>query len=138
MKQDERIAYLAMLLWVLTVQFVLGSTGMPWETPMQRIADSLTGGFGAAVATVAIAFAGFRWFRGAEHGLETMISVVVGCAFIFGATRMVSAFSGGAGATPLVTPLALAGVGAAKDIAGELCGHLWALGWLYAAWKVAR
>jgi type IV secretion system protein TrbC len=115
-----------------------GSTGMPWEAPMQQIANSLTGGFGISIASVAIAFVGIRWFRGAEHGLETMVSVVVGCAFIFGAARIVAAFSGGAGAAPVVVALPLPFWVAVSDVVGELLGHGWAVAWGYAVWKGVR
>ena len=119
-----------------------GSTGMPWEAPMQQIANSLTGGFGISIASVAIAFVGIRWFRGAEHGLETMVSVVVGCAFIFGAARIVAAFSGGAGASPGALPLPLPFWIAVSDGVGELLGHVVAVSWgwcgLVAPWLRAR
>lgn len=78
-----------------------GGSGMPWEGPLQKIADSITGPVAKVAGIIAVALAGLG-FAFAEGGgfMRKILGIVFGLAIAFSAsTFFVSffGFSGGAG-----------------------------------------
>lgn len=78
-----------------------GGSGMPWEDPLQKIADSITGPVAKVAGILAVALAGLG-FAFAEGGgfMRKILGIVFGLAIAFSAsTFFVSffGFSGGAG-----------------------------------------
>lgn len=121
------------LLWILVMGvtgIVSASTGMPWEQPLQTVANSLTGAGGASAATIGIVWTGINWARGTEHGKEACISTVVASSLIFGGSKLYNTIGGGAGASTLLPLAALPWDLFISDALGELLGHLLYAGWL--------
>jgi type IV secretory pathway VirB2 component (pilin) len=78
-----------------------GGSGMPWEDPLQKIADSITGPVAKVAGILAVALAGLG-FAFSEGGgfMRKILGIVFGLAIAFSAsTFFVSffGFSGGAG-----------------------------------------
>jgi type IV secretory pathway VirB2 component (pilin) len=69
-----------------------GTTGMPWETPLARVRDSLTGPVAYSVVIISIVVAGILSFinRQTEGIFHTMISIIIVAALIFGAVTIVN------------------------------------------------
>lgn len=69
------------------------STAMPWEGPLQTVADSITGPVAKAVGVIAIAITGLG-FAFSEGGstLRKGLGIVFGLAIAFTATTFLSSF----------------------------------------------
>lgn len=72
--------------------------GMPWETPLQNIADSITGPVAKVAGVIAVALAGLG-FAFAEGGgvMRKMLGIVFGLAIAFSASTFFLSFFGFAG-----------------------------------------
>ena len=72
-----------------------GTTGtaMPWEAPLQTVADSITGPVAKAIGVIAIAITGLG-FAFAEGGsaLRKGLGIVFGLAIAFTATTFLTSF----------------------------------------------
>ena len=70
-----------------------GSTAMPWEAPLQTVADSITGPVAKAIGIIAIAITGLG-FAFAEGGsaLRKGLGIVFGLAIAFTATTFLTTF----------------------------------------------
>lgn len=78
-----------------------GGSGMPWEDPLQQIADSITGPVAKIAGVIAVALAGLG-FAFAESGglMKKVIGIVFGLCIAFSASTFFLTFfgfSGGAG-----------------------------------------
>jgi type IV secretion system protein VirB2 len=78
-----------------------GGSGMPWEDPLQQIADSITGPVAKIAGIIAVALAGLG-FAFAEGGgfMKKVLGIVFGLAIAFSASTFFVTFfgfSGGAG-----------------------------------------
>ncbi|WP_158912765.1 TrbC/VirB2 family protein [Caulobacter sp. S45] len=69
------------------------STAMPWEAPLQSVADSITGPVAKAIGVIAIAITGLG-FAFAEGGsaLRKGLGIVFGLAIAFTATTFLTSF----------------------------------------------
>ena len=69
-----------------------GTTGMPWETPLARVRDSLTGPVAYSVVIISIVTAGILSFlnRQTEGIFHTIIGIIIVAAVIFGAVTLVN------------------------------------------------
>lgn len=110
----------------------LASTGMPWETPLQTAANSITGVAGASACTVGVAWTGINWRLGGEHGKEIFITTAASVSTTLGAAKLVNVFGGGAGGAELAIAPLLPLATFLSDLVGELLGH-----GVYAAWLFA-
>lgn len=76
------------------------TTGLPWEGPLQKILDSLTGPVAKILGVVAIVIAGFGIaFGEAGGGMRRIFQIVLGLSIAFTASSLVVSlfgFSGGA------------------------------------------
>lgn len=73
-------------------------TGMPWETPLQNILDSITGPVAKAAGIISIVLAGLGFAFGESGGLmRRVMGIVFGIAIAFAATQWGMTFFGFAG-----------------------------------------
>lgn len=76
------------------------TTGLPWESPLQKILDSLTGPVAKILGVIAIVIAGFGIaFGEAGSGMRRIFQIVLGLSIAFTASTLVVSlfgFSGGA------------------------------------------
>lgn len=80
-----------------SIAFASG-TGMPWETPLQNILDSLTGPVAKAVAIIAIVLTGLGFAMGETGGtMRRLCGIVFGVAIAFAASAWGMTFFGFAG-----------------------------------------
>jgi type IV secretion system protein TrbC len=77
------------------------TTGLPWEAPLQKILDSLTGPVAKVLGVIAIVIAGFGIaFGEAGSGMRRIFQIVLGLSIAFTASTLVVSlfgFSGGVG-----------------------------------------
>lgn len=107
----------------------LASSGIPaMEEPLERVANSMTGGLGKSAFTIGLGWSALNWGRGTEHGKETFLGIGAAAGLLFGGTGMINAFGGASGA-PLLVVQALPWAIFLSDAVGELLGHL-----VYGAW----
>jgi type IV secretory pathway VirB2 component (pilin) len=68
------------------------TTGMPWETPLARVRESLTGPVAYSVVIISIVTAGILSFinRQTEGIFHTIIGIIIVAAVIFGAVTLVN------------------------------------------------
>jgi type IV secretory pathway VirB2 component (pilin) len=98
---------LTILMINLFSTIVLGSTGLPWETPLQTIQRSLSGPVAVAIAIIAIVVSGFMYAFGESGSMfKHLCFVALAISLALGAATFVSAvFSPSSGALCLLTPL---------------------------------
>jgi len=79
----------SMLLALPSTNAWAGNTGMPWETGVQSIFDSLTGPLVGWLAVIVIIIAGAALaFGNFEGGAKKIIGAVIGIAVIAGAPAL--------------------------------------------------
>ena len=95
LKQPYRtLSMIFMSLWLPSSAFA-ASSGMPWESPLQKIADSASGPVAKSVAVIAIVTAGLALaFGEGGGGLRRAIWIVFGLCVTFGATSFALPFLG--------------------------------------------
>lgn len=68
-----------------------GGPSMPWNTPLERVLDNLTGPTGKTLAALMIAIGGVIWgFTRHEEGARRIGQAILGIGFLFGAVSLVS------------------------------------------------
>lgn len=76
------------------------TTGLPWETPLEKILESLTGPVAKILGVIAIVIAGFGIaFGEAGSGMRRLFQIVLGLSIAFTASSLIVSlfgFSGGA------------------------------------------
>jgi len=77
-----------------------GGTGMPWETPLQSIVDSVQGPVAKVIGVIAIVITGLTLaFGDTSGGFRRMVQIVFGLSVAFAASSFfLSFFSFGGGA----------------------------------------
>jgi type IV secretion system protein TrbC len=97
-KAVTRFSYVIGLLVLLTSRAWASSAGMPWEGPMQRIVQSLTGPIAKGVGVFAIVGLGFGVaFSEGGSGMRKALWVVLGLAIAFSAASFGLGFMGFSG-----------------------------------------
>lgn len=93
-------SYLFLFFLTLMPTAFAAETGLPWESPLEKILNSLTGPVAKILGVIAIVIAGFGIaFGEAGSGMRRLFQVILGLSIAFTAsTMMVSlfGFSGGA------------------------------------------
>ena len=93
-----RVAGLALLALALTAPAYAAGSGMPWEGPLQKIVDSITGPVARAAAVIAIVIAGVTIiFSEGGGGVRKLAFVGLGIAIMFAAVSFFLDFFGFAG-----------------------------------------
>jgi type IV secretion system protein VirB2 len=80
------------LVFLKSMTAFAGTTGMPWETPLAKVRDSLTGPVAYSVVIISIVVAGILSFinRQTEGIFHAMIGIIIVAALIFGAVTIVN------------------------------------------------
>lgn len=104
-----RTFILLLLLSLLAADMTLAATGgggLPWESPLSTIKDSLTGPVAGYIALVAIMVCGAMLIFGGDFSgfAKNLINVVIACAVILGASSIITNLFGTSGALIQVVP----------------------------------
>jgi type IV secretory pathway VirB2 component (pilin) len=92
------ISLIAVVVLVAAGDALASSAGMPWEGPLNRILQSLTGPVAKAVGVFSIVGLGFGIaFSEGGSGLRKALWVVLGLAIAFSATSFFIGFMGFSG-----------------------------------------
>ncbi|MFA6409682.1 MAG: TrbC/VirB2 family protein [Gammaproteobacteria bacterium] len=90
---------LGIILFLLSLAAHATSTGLPWESPLEKILASLTGPVAKILGVIAIVIAGFGIaFGEAGSGMRRVFQVVLGLSIAFTASTLIVSlfgFSGG-------------------------------------------
>lgn len=98
---SKKVILMFVFCMLLSTTAFAAETGMVWETPLQKIADSLTGPVPKLVGLIVIVGAGITLAMG-DHGAITkrLLQAVIGLAIaLFASSVMSSLFGASAGAT---------------------------------------
>jgi type IV secretion system protein TrbC len=68
------------------------SSGLPWETPLQKIVDSISGPVAKAVGVLAVTMFGLMLAMSDGAGLRWAMGILFGLAIAFAATSFVASF----------------------------------------------
>jgi type IV secretion system protein VirB2 len=94
----DRLSLLTITLMLVSAPAYAAGTGMPWETPLQNVLDSITGPVAKAAGIIAIVIAGLGFAFGESGGLmRKIMGIVFGLAIAFAATQWGMTFFGFAG-----------------------------------------
>ena len=93
-----RIFFVIMFISLMSNVYAQGG-GLPWEDPLEKILESLTGPVAKALGVIAIVIAGFGIaFGEAGNGMRKIFQIVFGLSIAFTASSLVVSlfgFSGG-------------------------------------------
>lgn len=79
----------------LVVNFVYADDVLPWESPLQKILQSLTGPVAKILGVIAITIAGFGIaFGEAGSGVRRLFQVIFGLSIVFSAASLVVSLFG--------------------------------------------
>jgi type IV secretion system protein VirB2 len=96
----NRVYWVVILLGVIPVTSFAAETGLPWESPLQKILDSLTGPVAKILGVIVIVIAGFGIaFGEAGSGMRRIFQIVLGLSIAFTASSLIVSlfgFTGGA------------------------------------------
>ena len=95
-----RFAAMAAIAAIYAAPAWAGGSGMPWETPLQSIVDSIQGPVAKVIGVIAIVITGLTLaFGDTSGGFRRMVQVVFGLSVAFAASSFfLSFFSFGGGA----------------------------------------
>lgn len=93
-KHLAKLAVLVVILFAASSALASGS-GMPWEAPLTKILDSITGPVAKALGAIAIAATGLALaFGEGGHGFRKILQIAFGLAIAFTATSFGIGFFG--------------------------------------------
>ncbi len=93
-----KTAAIALAVTTLATPADAAGSGMPWETPLQAVVDSITGPVARAAAVIAIVLAGITIiFSEGGGGVRKLAFVGLGIAIMFAAVSFFLDFFGFAG-----------------------------------------
>lgn len=97
---SNKLKYLTIMLFLLANNAFAATTGLPWEGPLQKILDSLTGPVAKILGVIVIVIAGFGIaFGEVGSGMRRIFQIVLGLSIAFTASSLILTlfgFSGGA------------------------------------------
>ena len=81
----------------------MDSTGLPWETPLQKVMQSISGPVAKILGVIVIVLAGLGLaFGEVGSGVKRLLQVVLGLAIAFSAASIISGLYMGGGSSGLV------------------------------------
>lgn len=90
--------YLIFALILISANAYAAETGLPWESPLEKILASLTGPVAKVLGVLAIVVAGFGIaFGEAGSGMRRLFQVVLGLSIAFTASSLIMSLFGFAG-----------------------------------------
>ena len=97
-KSVAKIAGYALLVLAVSAPAQAAGSGMPWESPLEQVVDSITGPVARAAAVIAIVIAGVTIiFSEGGGGVRKLAFVGLGVAIMFAAVTFFLDFFGFAG-----------------------------------------
>ena len=89
LKQKYGQYCIAVALFVLSAA-AYADDGLPWETPLQKILESLTGPVARILGVIAIVIAGFGIaFGEAGTGVRRLFQVILGLSIVYSAAALI-------------------------------------------------
>lgn len=90
---------MAVVVCIMDAREVLaaGGGGMPWETPIQSLVDSITGPVARAIGIVSVFIFGGMMAMSEAGGLRVVLGIVFGLSIMFAAATWGLTFFGFAG-----------------------------------------
>jgi type IV secretion system protein TrbC len=86
----QLLIFIALVLVATAAHAGTGGTSMPWNTPLQRVLDNLTGVTGKILAAFMIAIGGVMWgFTRHEEGAKRIGQAIIGIGFLLGAVSFI-------------------------------------------------
>jgi type IV secretion system protein TrbC len=86
---------LFLFLAFISLDNALAATGLPWESPLEKILASLTGPVAKILGVIAITIAGFGIaFGEAGSGMRRLFQVVLGLSIAFTASSLIVSLFG--------------------------------------------
>lgn len=78
-----------------------GGSGLPWDTPIQRITEAVSGPVAFGFAFMGLVALGVRWIYGGDLGpvAKGLMTLVIGVAILAGAASFLSTLFGLSGAS---------------------------------------
>ena len=100
MTRPFRLAAVAAFALLASTPALAGGSGMPWETPLQSIVDSVQGPVAKVIGVIIIVITGLTLaFGDTSGGFRRLIQIVFGLSIAFAASSFfLSFFSFGGGA----------------------------------------
>lgn len=99
--KQQNLAILILIFLLTSTQAFASGSGMPWETPLNQILNSITGPVARALGAIAIAATGLALaFGEGGHGFRKILQIAFGLSIAFTATSFgigFFGFGGGAG-----------------------------------------
>ena len=97
----KKVVYVV-ILWLIGIQITFASnielTGLPWETPLEKILNSITGPVAKILGVIVIVLAGFGVaFGESGTGVRRIFQIVFGLSIAFTATSLVVSLFGATG-----------------------------------------
>lgn len=111
-KYTSVLALIALVLvMVLPETSWAGSAVMPWDGPLEKVKNSITGPFAAALSLIGVVVAGAMLIFGGEMGefARKMVMIVLVLSLIVGASAIISTLYGSSGA--VIAALSILSVG---------------------------
>ncbi|MES9904695.1 MAG: TrbC/VirB2 family protein [Sedimenticola sp.] len=99
--KNSRCFSVAVVLLLMTTEVFAGTaTGLPWESPLETLQNSITGPVALAISLIAIVIGGAMLIFGGELGdfARKMIVIVLVVAMIVMATSLLTTLFGATGA----------------------------------------
>ncbi len=105
------VAITAAAVLVPELAFAGSSQSMPWDSPIKKFTDSLTGpiAYGVSLTALAIGIIGTLWGGELNDMLRTVFKLTFGIAALVFAAQVLSSLFGVSGATIVATAPLLAG-----------------------------
>lgn len=101
-KITRKVAALTLLAALAAAPAFAAGSGMPWESPLQQVVDSITGPVARAAAVIGIVLAGIAiMFSEGGGGVRKLAFVGLGIAIMFAAVSFFLDFFGFAGGAVL-------------------------------------
>lgn len=103
----KKIIVLAVLVLIVSMNlFASGDTGMPWESPLNKVLNSLTGWVPLAVGIAGIVIAGIMIIVMGMQAAKKLVIVIIGLAIAINAPNLLTTLFGvSAGATTVLNSL---------------------------------
>ena len=94
------IAISCLMILALEPAFASSTTGLPWEKPLEKIVQSITGPWAFGISLLAIAACAWGLLWGGEMGefIRRLVMAIMVIAILVGAANLLSLLFGGSGA----------------------------------------
>ena len=96
--KEKSIAWSTGFLFLMAYGAAFADDGLPWESPLQKILESLTGPVARVLGVIAIVIAGFGIaFGEAGSGVRRLFQVIFGLSIVYSAATLVMSLFGVSG-----------------------------------------